>query len=157
MVSVNLTNVSLLVPHVELGDVWQTYQWWKSILTGLLAKFMAGELRLGSHTQLQKATKNPNQANVKTRPYTLIGLNAGIERAFLLTGLTTGALHKVVTSNIAVASKTRFECLAIKLWLRNSTKRKMESFWGRKAAGGRQDIYTSGEKKVRVEWWGWMI
>ena len=69
--------------------------------------------KLGSHTQLQKATKNPNQANVKTRPYTLIGLNAGIERAFLLTGLTTGALHKVVTSNIAVASETRFEGLAI--------------------------------------------
>ena len=37
---------------------------------------------------------------MKTRPYILIGLRPGIERAFRLTGLTTGALHNVVTSNI---------------------------------------------------------
>ena len=74
---------------------------------------MTRGLKLESHTQLQKATKNPNQANVKTRPYMSIGLKPGIERAFLLTGLTTGALHKVVTSNIAAASEMRFEGLAM--------------------------------------------
>ena len=130
-----------------MGDVWQTYQWWKSILTGLLAGIMAGELKLGSHTQLQKATKNPNQANVKTRPYTLIGFKAGIERAFLLTGLTTGALHKVATSNIAVASETRFEGLAIDRLLRSRTKCDVESFWGGRQLGRRQDIYTSTRVK----------
>ena len=108
---------------------------------------MAGELKLGSHTQLQKATKNPNQANVKTRPYTLIGFKAGIERAFLLTGLTTGALHKVATSNIAVASETRFEGLAIDRLLRSRTKCDVESFWGGRQLGRRQDIYTSTRVK----------
>lgn len=59
-------------------------------------------LKFGGHTQLQNATKNPNQANVNTRPYILMGLSPGIERAFRLTGLTTGALHNVVISYIIV-------------------------------------------------------
>lgn len=68
----------------------------------LLATIYTRDIRLGSHTQLQNATKNPNQEKKNTRPYILMGLNPGIERAFRLTGLTTGALHNVVGSNIVV-------------------------------------------------------
>ena len=50
--------------------------------------------------QDQNATKKPNQAKKKTRPYILMGFSPGIERALRLTGLTTGALHSVVGSNI---------------------------------------------------------
>ena len=48
----------------------------------------------------QKATKKPNHAKKNTRPYTLTGFKPGIERAFLFMGLTIGALHRVVISNI---------------------------------------------------------
>ena len=44
--------------------------------------------------QDQKATKKPNQAKLNTRPYTLIGLRIGIERALPLTGLISGAFHR---------------------------------------------------------------
>ena len=46
------------------------------------------------------ATMNPNHANVNTLPYTLAGLSAGIERAFWLTGFTSGAFHRSLTSSI---------------------------------------------------------
>lgn len=46
------------------------------------------------------ATMNPNHAKVNTLPYTLTGLSAGIERAFWLTGFTSGAFHKSLTSSI---------------------------------------------------------
>lgn len=46
----------------------------------------------------QKATKNPNHEKVNTRPYILKGFKAGMDRALRLTGLTTGALQRVVTS-----------------------------------------------------------
>lgn len=50
--------------------------------------------------QDQNATKKPNHAKKKTRPYILRGFRPGIERALRLTGLTTGAFHSVVGSNI---------------------------------------------------------
>ncbi len=50
--------------------------------------------------QDQNATKKPNHAKKKTRPYMLTGFRPGIERALRLTGLTTGAFHSVVGSNI---------------------------------------------------------
>lgn len=50
--------------------------------------------------QDMNATMNPNHANVNTLPYTLAGLSAGIERAFWLTGFTSGAFHKSLTSSI---------------------------------------------------------
>ena len=48
----------------------------------------------GKAYQLQNATKKPNQEKKKTRPYLLIGFNKGKERAFLLMGLTSGALNR---------------------------------------------------------------
>jgi len=39
----------------------------------------------------------PNQAKLKTLPYLLKGLRIGIERAFPLTGLMSGACHRVAT------------------------------------------------------------
>ena len=50
--------------------------------------------------QDQNATKKPNQAKKKTRPYMLKGFKPGMERALRLTGLTTGAFHSVVRSSI---------------------------------------------------------
>lgn len=41
----------------------------------------------------QKATKKPNHAKLNTRPYMLMGLKTGIERALRLTGLMSGAFH----------------------------------------------------------------
>lgn len=92
----------------------------------------------GSLTQLQNATKNPNQAKKKTRPYILTGLKPGIERAFRLTGLTTGALHSVVTSNIVVGSPSGSEPW---VWKGRSEARS-EELWGR--------IWL-GEEEVFVE------
>ncbi len=71
-------------------------------------------LQLGGHTQLQKATKNPNQANVNTRPYILMGLSPGTERALWLTGLTTGAFHSVVISYMIADSRKTFRNLGVK-------------------------------------------
>ncbi len=71
-------------------------------------------LQLGGHTQLQKATKNPNQANVNTRPYILNGLSPGTERALWLTGLTTGAFHSVVISYMIADSRKTFRTLDVK-------------------------------------------
>jgi hypothetical protein len=45
----------------------------------------------------RKAIINPNQAKKKTLPYLLMGLRIGIDRAFLLTGLISGACHRVAT------------------------------------------------------------
>lgn len=41
----------------------------------------------------------PNQEKKKTRPYTLMGLSIGIERAFLLIGLISGAVHSTFGLN----------------------------------------------------------
>ena len=42
----------------------------------------------------QKAIMNPNHEKKKTRPYTLTTLKNGMDRAFRLTGLTSGAAYK---------------------------------------------------------------
>ena len=52
--------------------------------------------------QDQKASMNPNQAKVNTRPYMLTGFKPGIDRAFRLIGLTSGARHRVVMSNMVL-------------------------------------------------------
>jgi len=44
--------------------------------------------------QERKATKNPDQEKKNVRPYLLKGLRMGTERAFLLTGLTSGASQR---------------------------------------------------------------
>lgn len=49
----------------------------------------------GKAYQLQKAMKKPHHESRKTRPYMLIGLNAGIDLALWLTGLISGAFHSV--------------------------------------------------------------
>lgn len=45
----------------------------------------------GNANHDQKAMKKPNQEKKNTRPYLLIGLKMGTDRAFWLTGLTSGA------------------------------------------------------------------
>jgi hypothetical protein len=42
----------------------------------------------------QNAMKKPNHEKKKTRPYLLKGLKKGMERAFLLMGLTSGSFHR---------------------------------------------------------------
>ena len=54
----------------------------------------------GSTYHDQNAIIKPNQEKVKTRPYTLMGLKAGMERAFRLTGLTSGAFQRVAGLNM---------------------------------------------------------
>jgi hypothetical protein len=54
----------------------------------------------GETYQLQKATRKPNQENVKTRPYTLTGFRTGIDLALWLAGLTSGARQSSVMSTI---------------------------------------------------------
>ncbi len=50
--------------------------------------------RGGKAYQAQKAIMKPNHEKKKTLPYMLIGFRAGIDRAFLLMGLTSGALYR---------------------------------------------------------------
>lgn len=54
----------------------------------------------------QNATRNPNQENVKTRPYLLIGFNTGIDRALWLSGLTSGARQSKLILFIATLGET---------------------------------------------------
>jgi hypothetical protein len=50
----------------------------------------------------QKAIMKPNQEKKNTLPYMLKGLRAGIDLAFLLTGFTNGACHRVAGENMVV-------------------------------------------------------
>lgn len=50
----------------------------------------------GKAYQLQNAIKKPNQEKNQTRPYILIGLRPGIDRALWLIGLTSGALKSSI-------------------------------------------------------------
>lgn len=54
----------------------------------------------GKAYQDQKAIKKPNQEKKKTLPYLLKGLRIGMERAFPLTGLISGACQSVWTLNM---------------------------------------------------------
>lgn len=66
--------------------------------------------------QDQKASMNANQANVNTRPYILIGFKPGIERAFRLIGLTSGARHRVVTSNMMSEQNEKLLAGDVQAW-----------------------------------------
>lgn len=44
--------------------------------------------------QDKKATKKPNHEKKKVRPYLLMGLRIGIDLAFLVMGLTSGASQR---------------------------------------------------------------
>lgn len=44
---------------------------------------------------------NPNQEKKNTLPYMLRTFKIGIERAFLLTGLTSGAMNSIDGENIS--------------------------------------------------------
>ena len=44
--------------------------------------------------QDKKAIMKPNQEKKNTRPYTVMGLSIGIDRAFLLIGLTSGVAQR---------------------------------------------------------------
>ena len=55
--------------------------------------------RGGKVYQAQKATMKPNQEKKNTRPYMLIGLKKGMERAFRLIGFTSGASHRTESVN----------------------------------------------------------
>lgn len=77
----------------------RSYQWWKRIPAASIRNVQnANKAKIAY--QDMNATMNPNHANVNTLPYTLAGLSAGIERAFWLTGFTSGAFHKSLTSSI---------------------------------------------------------
>ena len=71
------------------------------LLTSFVDSFRSGlissESSGGKAYHDQKATKKPNQEKKKTRPYWLNGFKAGMVRAFLLMGLTTGADHRLET------------------------------------------------------------
>lgn len=49
--------------------------------------------------QAQNAIMKPNHEKKKTRPYILTTLNTGNARAFLLTGLISGALTRSASVN----------------------------------------------------------
>lgn len=59
--------------------------------------------RLELTYQLKKASMNPNQAKLNTRPYLLNGLSMGIDRALPLIGLMAGACHSVLMSKPIVS------------------------------------------------------
>jgi hypothetical protein len=48
----------------------------------------------------RNAIKKPNHEKKKTLPYMLNGFKAGIDLAFLLIGLTSGALNRIKGSNM---------------------------------------------------------
>lgn len=84
-----------------------SYQWWKRIPTATIRKVQHANGTKIAYQDMN-ATMNPNHANVNTLPYTLIGLSAGIERAFWLTGFKSGAFHKSLTSSIFASDKKSF-------------------------------------------------
>jgi hypothetical protein len=51
----------------------------------------------GKAYQAQYASMKPIHEKKKTRPYGSVGLRIGTERAFLLIGLTSGALQRLET------------------------------------------------------------
>ena len=59
----------------------------------------------------KKAIMNPSHAKKKTRPYLLKGLRTGIDRAFPLTGLISGACQRVATLNPMVGDFPRYSLL----------------------------------------------
>lgn len=84
-----------------------SYQWWKRIPAATIRKVKhANGMKIAY--QDMNATMNPNHANVNTLPYRLIGLSAGIERAFWLAGFKSGAFHKSLTSSIFGSNKKVF-------------------------------------------------
>jgi len=52
----------------------------------------------------QKAMKKPNHEKKNTLPYGSTGLKTGIDRAFLLIGLTRGAFQSTEIGNIVATS-----------------------------------------------------
>lgn len=84
-----------------------SYQWWKRIPTATIRKVQHANGTKIAYQDMN-ATMNPNHANVNTLPYTLIGLSAGIERAFWLTGFKSGVFHKSLTSSIFASDKKSF-------------------------------------------------
>ena len=91
-----------------------THKWWKCV-PGQLVSLNRPKDGVHMHMrsvayQDQKASMNANHAKVNTRPYILMGFKPGIERAFRLIGLTSGARHRVVTSYMA--SKPNEQLLA---------------------------------------------
>ena len=50
--------------------------------------------RGGKAYQDQNASKKPNHEKKNTRPYWLTGFKTGIDRAFLVIGLTSGLLQR---------------------------------------------------------------
>ena len=59
--------------------------------------------------QAQNASMKPNHEKKKTRPYMSKGLKNGKLLAFLLIGLTLGALHRRVISNPMVGERRLVE------------------------------------------------
>lgn len=86
----------------------KSYQWWKRIPAALGLEKVQNANGTKIAYQDMKATMNPNHANVNTLPYTLIGLRAGIERAFWLTGFKSGAFHRSLMSSIFASDKKVF-------------------------------------------------
>lgn len=82
-----------------------SYQWWKRIPAASIRNAQNAN-RTKRAYQDMNATMNPNHANVNTLPYTLARLSAGIERAFWLTGFTSGAFHKSLTSGIFAGERS---------------------------------------------------
>ena len=64
------------------------------------AQKQRGDYLRGKAYQDQNATKKPNHEKKNTRPYMLITLKKGIERALWLTGFTAGALKSTPRSNM---------------------------------------------------------
>lgn len=50
----------------------------------------------------------PNHEKKKTRPYLLMGLNIGTERAFLLIGLTSGAEYMALKRPMVCVYRVRY-------------------------------------------------
>lgn len=68
-----------------------TFEFATSTLVAPMSLAMVKVSSGGNAYQDQKATKKPNQAKLMTRPYMLMGLRTGIDRAFRLMGFISGA------------------------------------------------------------------
>lgn len=67
----------------------------------------------------RKAIRKPIQEKKNVRPYLLMGFRTGIERAFLLIGLMSGALHKwAKAKGISAVVPILTLCVVDKLLLR---------------------------------------
>jgi hypothetical protein len=82
----------LVLTHLEIPFDGEGQEWWEGI-PSFCQRAMSQFDTTKQIYHERKAIRKPNQEKKNVRPYLLMGFRTGIERAFLLMGLISGALH----------------------------------------------------------------